>query len=137
MDELKVVTEEVIKERIKERQSDANLLTNDFAAVEGHDMYALEKKESIIKRVAMHRYMIGKLNDILYLISKSESDLEVNDSLDFVIRDREMRRDYIDRAAKISILLHEDYMDYAVCNKVIKEVNYIKITVRKTIEGEF
>lgn len=136
MDELKVVTEEVIKERIKERQSDATRLTGVFADIEGHDMYALEKKETILKRVAMHRRMIEKLNEILYDVSKMESGMEVTDLLDFIIRDRTRSRDYIEQAAYVSALVFSDYMDYSICNKIISEVNYIKVTVRKTMEGE-
>ncbi|UNA01439.1 hypothetical protein MG295_00022 [Bacillus phage vB_BcgM] len=136
MDELKAVTEEVIKERIKERHSDATRLTKDFAAIEGHDMYKLEKKEVILKRVAMHKRMIEKLNELLYDISKIDSDLEANQLLDSIMSDRKRMRDHIEKAAVISILLYEDYMDYAVHNKLIGEVSYIKITVRKTMEGE-
>lgn len=136
MDELKVLTEEVIKERIKERYSDANLLTKNFAAIEGHGMCALEKKETLLKRVSIHRRMIEKLNELLYDINQIDSDLEVNQLLDFIIRDRTRMRDHIEKAAVLSILLYEDYMDYIVHNKLISEINYIRITVRKTMEGE-
>lgn len=137
MDELKVVTEEVIKERIKERQSDAKLLTKEFAAIDGHDMYASEKKETILKRVAIHKRMIEKLNGLLYDLTQIDSELEVNQLMDFVIRDRKQMRDHIEKAAVLSTLLYEDYMDYSICNKIISEVDYIKITVRKTMEGEW
>lgn len=137
MDNLKAVTEEVIKERIKERHSDAKRLTKVFAAIEGHDMYASEKKEAILKRVAIHKRMIEKLNGLLYDLTQINSDLEVNQLMDFVIRDRKQMRDHIEKAAVLSTLLYEDYMDYSICNKIISEVDYIKITVRKTIEGEW
>ncbi|AEW47269.1 hypothetical protein BCB4_0035 [Bacillus phage B4] len=137
MDELKEVTKKVVYERIDDLLKDVAIRVGEFASLKGHDMYQIGKKETVLKRISIHKRIIEKLNELLYDLNQTGSDLEVNQLLDFIIRDRTRMRDHIEKAAVVSSLLYEDYMDYTFHNRIISEVNYIKITVRKTIEGEW
>ncbi|AGY48429.1 hypothetical protein Spock_29 [Bacillus phage Spock] len=136
MDEIKVMMEEEIKERVVNIQSSINSLTKEFAANEGEDMWSLRDKESILKRISLHKKRIEELNFLLYDISKLTTDLEINQLIDGLIRNKVSARNHIEKAAKVSTLLYEDYLDYATCNMVISELRYIKITVKEKVKGE-
>ncbi|AGT13557.1 hypothetical protein TROLL_31 [Bacillus phage Troll] len=136
-DELKVVIEEEIKERVVNIQSDIKVLTKQFAAKEGEDMWSLRDKEVILKQISLHKKRIEELHFLLYDISKLTTDLEINQLIDSLIRNEARARNHIEKAAKVSTLLYEDYLDYSTCNMVISELKYIQITVRKKMEGEY
>lgn len=136
MDELKVMMEEEIKDRINMLQESVKVQTKLFTEIaQKSSMYDLDK-EAKLKRVAVNKRMIDKLVEVLYDISKLESDLEVNQLLDSIISDRTRMKNHIEKSAEISILLYEDYMDYTVSNRIISEINYLKITVSKKMKGE-
>nr|AGM61384.1 hypothetical protein BTP1_10 [Bacillus phage phiBTP1] len=100
-------------------------------------MWSLRDKEVILKQISLHKKRIEELHFLLYDISKLTTDLEINQLIDSLIRNEARARNHIEKAAKVSTLLYEDYLDYSTCNMVISELKYIQITVRKKMEGEY